>query len=139
MKSVLFVCIHNAARSQMAEAFTRQYGGHKYQAFSAGIEPGQLNPLVVAAMAEVGIDISGQPCRTVAQHLQEQGEPDIVITVCDQASAERCPGFGLGVERLHWAFEDPSSLTGDVQDKLHNTRRIRDQIKQCIECWCATQ
>lgn len=139
LKTVLFVCIHNSARSQMAEAFTRRFGGHKYRAFSAGLEPGSLNPLVVQAMAEEGIDIGSQPCRSVEQHLVEQGEPDIVVTVCDQASAERCPQFSAGTERLHWGFDDPSALAGSGPEQLAGTRVIRDQIKQRISQWCSEQ
>ena len=136
MKSVLFVCIHNSARSQMAEAYTRHYGGHRFRAFSAGIEPGRLNPLVVAVMAEEGIDISASLCRSVDQHLAEQGEPDIVVTVCDEASAERCPAFSAGTERLHWGFDDPSSLAGSESERLARTRLIRDQIRARIQAFC---
>lgn len=120
----------------MAEAFTRFFGAQRYRAYSAGIEPGRLNPVVVAAMAEVGIDISGQPCRSIEQHLQVEGEPDIVITVCDEASAERCPSFGGGVQRLHWGFADPSALVGSEQEKLERTRQIRNQIRDRIKSWC---
>lgn len=134
--TILFVCIHNSARSQMAEAFTRVFGSEKFIAYSAGIEPGKLNPMVVQAMAEQGIDISGQPCRSVEQHLAEQGEPDIVITVCDETSAERCPAFNTQVQRLHWGFADPSALAGSDAEKLMRTRIIRDQISERIQAFC---
>jgi len=136
MKTVLFVCIHNSARSQMAEAYTKHFGAHSVQAFSAGIEPGKLNPWVVSVMAEEGIDISQQLCRSVADHLVAFGEPDIVITVCDEASAERCPQFSVGVQRLHWSFSDPSALVGSDADRLAATRTIRNQIKQRVRQWC---
>ncbi|AFU99174.1 arsenate reductase ArsC [Simiduia agarivorans] len=136
MKTILFVCIHNSARSQMAEAFTRAYGSERFIAFSAGIEPGKLNPIVVQAMAEKGIDISGQPCRSVEQHLAEQGAPDIVVTVCDEASAERCPAFNVPVQRLHWGFADPSALAGSDAEKLARTRVIRDEISARIQAFC---
>ncbi|BFM13352.1 arsenate reductase ArsC [Simiduia litorea] len=136
MKTVLFVCIHNSARSQMAEAYTKHFSNHRVQAFSAGIEPGKLNPWVVKVMAEEGIDISRQPCRSVADHLLAFGEPDIAITVCDETSAERCPQFSAGVQRLHWGFADPSGLTGSDADRLANTRLIRDQIKHRVRDWC---
>lgn len=136
MKTILFVCIHNSARSQMAEAFTRAFGAEKFLAYSAGIEPGKLNPVVVQAMAEKGIDISGQPCRSVEQHLAELGEPDIVVTVCDETSAERCPAFNSQVQRLHWGFADPSALSGSDLEKLARTRVIRDEISERIQAFC---
>ena len=136
MKTVLFVCIHNSARSQRAEAYTKHFGAHRYQAFSAGIEPGKLNPWVIKVMAEEGIDISLQPCRSIADHLALVGEPDIAVTVCDEASAERCPQFTGAVTRLHWGFSDPSALTGSDVDRLENTRAIRDEIKHKVRAWC---
>ncbi|MDN3637621.1 arsenate reductase ArsC [Simiduia curdlanivorans] len=136
MKTVLFVCIHNSARSQMAEAYAKYFGAHYLRAFSAGIEPGKLNPLVVSVMAEEGVDISQQPCRSVADHLLAFGEPDVAITVCDEASAERCPQFSAGVQRLHWSFADPSALAGIAVDRLAATRTIRDQIKHRVRQWC---
>lgn len=135
MKSLLFVCIHNSARSQMAEAYARQFAGEKFHCYSAGIEPGKLNANVVAIMAEDGIDISAQTCRSVDQHLREQGQPDLVITVCDETNAQRCPTFSGGTQRLHWSFDDPSALAGSDADKLQQSRLIRDQIKRKVEQW----
>ncbi|UTA47541.1 arsenate reductase ArsC [Simiduia sp. 21SJ11W-1] len=135
MKTLLFVCIHNSARSQMAEAFARQYGAGKVQAFSAGLTPGQLNPVVVAAMAELGVDISHRPCRSVDEHLAQYGAPDVMIAVCDAASAERCPHLP-GVEMMHWHFADPSSFTGTLDAKLAATRRVRDAIGARVKAWC---
>lgn len=136
MKTVLFVCIHNSARSQMAEAYTKQFGAQRFKAYSAGIEPGTLNPWVVQVMAEDGIDISQQPCRSVEQHLASTGEPDIAITVCDVTSAQRCPQFATVVTQLHWSFSDPSALTGSDADRLMSTRAIRDEIKHRVRVWC---
>lgn len=137
MKTVLFVCIHNSARSQMAAAFARALCPHTVQIFSAGLTPGQLNPLVVQVMAELDMDISRQPCRSVAQHLAEQGAPDLVVTVCDEASAAQCPVLP-GAQHEHWGFEDPSSLAGDEVQRLQATRVIRDQIQRRVAQWCAT-
>lgn len=128
---VLFVCIHNSARSQMAEAFLNILGEGKYKAESAGIEPGKLNPVVVEAMKEIGIDISQNKTTAVSEVLNNNY--DLVVTVCDEASAERCPMFPGKVERAHWGFEDPSSLKGTHEEKLIHTRGIRDMIKQRIE------
>lgn len=137
MKKVLFVCIHNSARSQMAEAFLNQLGGGRFQAESAGIEPGRLNPIVVQAMQEIGIDISGKATRSVDECLQAGTQYDYVITVCDETAAERCPVFPGPGQRLHWGFPDPSALSGTDAEKLAATRPIRDQIKARIEAWCA--
>lgn len=132
-KKVLFVCIHNSARSQMAEAFLNTLGGEKYYAQSAGIEPGKLNPVVVEAMKEVGIDISHNKTKTVDEFLPLSNTFDFIITVCDEASAERCPVFPGSGKRIHWSFPDPSSFEGTTQDKLIKTRLVRDEIKNKIE------
>jgi arsenate reductase (thioredoxin) len=137
MKKVLFVCIHNSARSQMAEAFLNAACPENFSARSAGIEPGRLNPVVVQAMAEVGLDISGNPTKSVAEFLRRQEAFDYVVTVCDETSAERCPVFPGRTTRLHWGFPDPSSFQGTPEEKLAFTRRVRDQIKARIESWCA--
>jgi arsenate reductase len=135
-KAVLFVCIHNSARSQMAEAFLNQICGDTFEAHSAGIEPGKLNPIVVEAMAEVGIDISKNPTKAVFD-MYKSGKPfAYVITVCDETSAERCPIFPGVTTRLHWGFLDPSSFQGSHEDRLAKTREVRDTIKQRIEQWC---
>lgn len=127
MKKVLFVCIHNSARSQMAEAFLNAYGNGRYVAESAGIEPGKLNPFVVAVMKEKGIDISGHATKSVASVLHNGY--DIVVTVCDEASAERCPIFPGTVTRLHWGFPDPSAKQGSDEEKLAFAREVRDAIE----------
>ena len=135
-KKVLFVCIHNSARSQMAEAFLNDACADHFFAQSAGIEPGQLNPVVVQAMQEAGLDISQNKTKSVAGFI-ERAEPfDYVITVCDETSAERCPVFPGRTTRLHWGFPDPSSFTGTPEEKLARTREVRDTIKARIESWC---
>ena len=131
-KAVLFVCIHNSARSQMAEAFLRQASGGRFEAASAGIEAGQLNPLAVETMREVGIDISGHAVRNVFDLLQQGKKFDYVITVCDDASGERCPLFPGQAERLHWPCDDPAKLTGSREEQLERIRLIREQIRQRV-------
>ncbi len=135
MKKVLFVCIHNSARSQMAEAYLNQLGVGRFVAYSAGIEPGKLNPLVVDVLREDGIDISHHQTKSVQSFLDQREIFDYVITVCDETSAERCPAFPGKHERLHWGFPDPSSFVGDPADKLAFTRQVRDQIRQKIVVW----
>lgn len=132
-KRVLFVCIHNSARSQMAEAYLKKSAPDAVQVFSAGLEPGNLNPVVVEAMKQDGIDISGNRTKSVNEFLDSGVEFDYVITVCDESSAERCPVFPGKGRRLHWGFEDPSSLEGSFDEKLVKVKRIRDEIKFKVE------
>ena len=137
-KQVLFVCVHNIARSQMAEAFLKSLAGDRFDVKSAGLEPGDLNPLVVAAMAEVGIDIANKKSKSVF-NLYKKGEQfDYVITVCDEASAERCPVFAGASNTIRWNFTDPSRIEGSPEDKMKMVRHIRDRIKSRIEEWLKT-
>jgi arsenate reductase len=132
---VLFVCIHNSARSQMAEELLRKLGGGRFETESAGIEPGTLNPVVMAVLKEIGIDIAGKKPQAVAD-LLKQGKPyDYVITVCDETSAERCPVFPGPVKRLHWGFTDPSKFEGSWDQKLSKTRDVCRQIEKKIKDW----
>lgn len=134
-KRVLFVCIHNSARSQMAEAFLNLMAGDRFQAESAGIEPGKLNPVVIDAMRQIGIDISNNPTKSVASMIQRGTPFDYVITVCDETSAERCPFFPGSANRLHWSFADPSGFAGSFEERLSETARVRDQICQRVREW----
>jgi arsenate reductase len=136
-QKVLFVCIHNSARSQMAEAFLNQQCGGVFEAHSAGIEPGKLNPIVVEAMREAGLDISGNATKSVEGFLRAGRTFSYVITVCDETAAERCPIFPGVSTRLHWGFPDPSAFAGTHDEKLAKTREVRDAIKAKIESWCA--
>ena len=136
-RKALFVCIHNSARSQMAEAFLNQVCPEEFEAQSAGIEPGRLNPVVVEAMREVGIDISGNRTKSVSDMLKSGQTFSHVITVCDETSAERCPIFPGVMATLHWSFKDPSALTGNYEEKLAGTRAIRDDIEERIRQWVA--
>jgi arsenate reductase (thioredoxin) len=130
---ILFVCIHNSARSQMAEAFLNKYGKDQYLAESAGIEPGKMNPNVVKVMQEVGIDLSKKKTQGVFDLLKQGKSYNAVITVCDAASAEKCPVFPGKGKRLAWSFEDPSAFKGTEQEILENTRRVRNEIKKAVQ------
>ncbi|RQW84648.1 MAG: arsenate reductase ArsC [Geobacter sp.] len=132
---VLFVCVHNSARSQMAEAFLNDLAGDKFEARSAGLEPGKLNQNVVTVMKEIGIDISRNETKSAFDLYKEGALFDFVITVCDEASAERCPIFPGFTKRLHWGFPDPSSVAGEQNERLDVIRGIRDQIRAQIEQW----
>ncbi len=134
-KKVLCVCIHNSARSQMAEAFLNLLAGDRFEAESAGLEPGSLNPLAVEAMKETGIDISGNRVKGVFEFIKAGKLFHYVITVCDGTSGNRCPIFPGYAKRLHWNFPDPSALEGTHEEKLKKTREIRDQIRGRIEAW----
>jgi|SRR5664279_3251148 len=130
---VLFVCIHNSARSQMAEAFLNKYGEGKYMAESAGLEPGKLNQNVVKVMQEVGIDLSNKGTQSVFELFRKGAMYNAVVTVCDEASAEQCPIFPGKVKRIAWSFEDPSTFKGTEEEVLQHTREVRDVIKLTIE------
>ena len=132
---VLFVCIHNSARSQMAEAFLKSMAGDRYEVKSAGLEPGALNPLVVEVMAEVGIDIATHRTKSVFDLLSAGERFDHVVTVCDDASAEACPMFPGPGRRVHWGFNDPGRIEGSREEKLAKIRVIRDDIRSRIREW----
>lgn len=132
MIKVLFICIHNSARSQMAEAFLNELGEGKFKAESAGLEAGRLNPFVVKVMAEIGYDLSQNHCKSVFTFHEEKRHYDYVIKVCDQANGERCPIFYGADQSLNWNLEDPSSFVGSDEARLEFTRRVRDQVKEKV-------
>ena len=134
---MLFICIHNSARSQMAEAWLNHLCGESFEANSAGLEPGTLNPLAVKVMQEVGIDISTKTTQSVFDVFKSGRLFTYVITVCDETSAEKCPIFPGPTKRLHWSFPDPAQVNGTAEEKLEQVRQIRDQIRSRIEDWCA--
>jgi len=134
---VLFVCVHNSARSQMAEAWLNFLYGERFEAQSAGLEPGELNPLAVAAMEEVGIDISRNPTKSVYELFKKGELFSWVITVCDEANAQRCPIFPGYAKRLHWSFPDPALLSGTPEEKMDAIRKIRGDIKAKVREWGA--
>jgi len=129
---ILFVCIHNSARSQMAEAFLKKYGSDYFEAESAGLEPGKLNPNVVEVMQEIGIEISKNGTQGVFDLFRQGKLFNAVISVCDGANAERCPIFPGRVKRILWSFSDPSSFTGTHEEVLEQTRKVRDEIKEKV-------
>ncbi|MHB8771545.1 MAG: arsenate reductase ArsC [Syntrophales bacterium] len=137
-EKVLFVCVHNSARSQMAEAWLNALAGDSFEAKSAGLEPGTLNPLVVQAMAEVGIDIARNLTKSVYDFYKRGDLFSYVITVCDEESAERCPVFPGIVKRLRWSFPDPSLLAGTPEEKMVAIRRLRDTIRDRVTEWVAS-
>lgn len=134
---VLFLCTGNSARSQMAEAFLRRYGGDRFEAHSAGLEPKGIHPLTRQVMAEIGFDLDGQRSKNLDEYLMKV-HVGYLITVCSNAE-ENCPIFpGVSV-REHWGFEDPAAAEGTEEEKLAKFREIRDQIEARIKAWLAEQ
>lgn len=126
---VLFVCLHNAARSQMAEAYLNSLAGDDFFAESAGFEAGSINPYVVKVMAEEGLDLSGNKSDSVFDFFREGRMYAFVIAVCDAATAERCPIFPGVCKRVNWSFPNPADFTGTEEEILAETRKVRDMIK----------
>jgi arsenate reductase (thioredoxin) len=136
-KKVLFICVHNSARSQMAAALLNKRCGNFFEAHSAGLEPGRLNPLAVEVLREVGSDISRSKTRAVFDVFKSGELFAYVITVCDESEAKGCPIFPGVTTRLHWSFPDPSKFSGSAEEKLNQTRRVRDNIDNQIQRFCA--
>lgn len=129
MKKVLFICTHNASRSQMAEGFLRALKGDRYEVFSAGAEPRGVNPYAIRVMAEAGIDLQAHRSKSVNEF---QGVAfDEVVTVCDSAR-ESCPVFPGGGRKRHQSFPDPSLLEGTEEEILAGFRSVRDEIRNWI-------
>jgi len=134
-KRVLFICVHNSGRSQMAEAFLRHISKDSIRVESAGLEPRPVNPLVVTVMQEIGIDISEAVSNDVFEFFKQGRLFDYVVTVCDETNDVKCPVFPGITQRLHWPFEDPEGLPGTEEEKIAALRAIRDQIKHQVETW----
>jgi len=126
---ILFLCTGNSCRSQMAEGFARELGGENIDARSAGIEAHGKNPLAIAAMAEVGIDISAQESTVVTDEMLDQ--TDLVVTVCGHAD-EHCPVLPAGVQKLHWPLYDPAKAAGSEEEVRSAFRRSRDEIRNRV-------
>ena len=126
---VMFVCTENSCRSQMAEGFLRHLAGDRFEAFSAGAEPTQLNPTAVEVMKEIGIDISGHHSKDVADFLRQNFQ--YLIRVCDKVK-ETCPVLPGAVWYLDWSFEDPAKATGSAAERMNSFRRVRDEIESHV-------
>ena len=128
-ETVLFICNHNAGRSQMAEAILRRLHPDRYEAFSAGTEPMPVNPHVVRAMAETGIDISSARSKSIEEF---RGRTfDFVVTLCDKAR-QGCPFFPGGNNFIHQAFTNPSAFEGSDEQIMAGVRKVRDEIRDWI-------
>jgi len=127
---VLFMCIHNAARSQMAEGLFRELYGDEFDVYSAGSDPQTVNPLAIKCMQEIGIDISNHRSKSLKEF--EGQEFDYIITVCGN-SYNACPFFAGGKQYFKQPFEDPSTFDGTDEEKLELFKKIRDELKFWIE------
>ena len=131
-KRVLFLCTGNSARSQMAEGFLRHMAGDRFEVFSAGVKPTQVNPLAIKVMAEAGVDISKHRSKSAMEFIGQQF--DYIITVCDNAK-QTCPVFPGKLEKIHWDLEDPAEAQGSEEERIVVFRKIRDEIRKKIEEW----
>ena len=136
-QKVLFICVHNSARSQMAAAVMNRMCGDFFEAESAGLEPGRINPLAVKALSERGMDISRNQTQAVFDVWKSGKRFRYVVTVCSEAEAKGCPIFPGVTTRLHWPFSDPSKFTGDEEKRLAQTRAVLNQIEEKINRFCA--
>ncbi|MFU2209906.1 arsenate reductase ArsC [Solidesulfovibrio sp. C21] len=127
---VLFICVHNSARSQMAEAYLEKFCGEAVEVTSAGLDPTSVNPLVVTVMAEEGIDLSGKGTRKVFDLYRDGLLFDYVVTVCEESLEGQCPVFPGVTHRLHLPFPDPAKAEGTEEEKLAAVRAIRDSIRE---------
>lgn len=130
---VLFVCVHNSARSQMAEEYLKKFGKDRFEVESAGLEPGAINPYVIRALAEEGIDIAGKQTRSVFDLYKAGKIYTYVITVCSREAEENCPIFPGITERLNWPFPDPSQFTGSDEEIMTEVRKVRETIKERVK------
>ncbi|ACL17841.1 arsenate reductase ArsC [Methanosphaerula palustris] len=129
-KRILFICSHNAARSQMAEGYLREKYGDRYEAFSAGTTATAVHPLAILVMAEIGIDISGHRSKDLGGFIGQ--EMDVVVTVCDAAQGI-CPMFPWAKETIHAGFSDPAAVAGTSDEQVTAFRSIRDEITGWID------
>jgi arsenate reductase len=133
---VLFMCTGNSARSQIAEALLKKYAGDKFDVYSAGLEPKDINPYTKQALQEIGISLEGHYAKHVREYMGKLNFR-YLITVCSDAE-EKCPATFPGIShRLHWSFEDPAAFIGSDEEKLQKFRDVRDQIDQQIKNWLA--
>lgn len=133
---VLFLCTGNSARSQMAEALLRSFGGDDFEVYSAGLEPKGLHPMAQKVMREIDIDISAYTSKHLDQFLHQSF--DYIITVCDRAN-DNCPTFPGDNERIHWSYEDPAAITNDSVAQQQLFRQVRNEMSERLRIWVTVQ
>ncbi len=129
---VLFICVHNSARSQMAEELLKKLGGDKFEVESAGFAPTDINPLVVKVMKEEGIDLTKKKTQGVFSLIKAQNFYGYVITVCNRAKETECPTFPGMPKRIPWDLENPEDFTGTEEEKINKVKELKDHIKQLV-------
>ena len=134
---VLFLCKHNKARSQMAEALLKLRGGDRFEVHSAGFRPQPIMPAVLKAMAEMGIDISDHPVTNVSQYLGKSYFGYVII-VCSRDELDCPTTFPVPGKLLNWELDDPAEFTGTEQEILQQTIRVRDELDKKIQQWMKT-
>lgn len=134
-RRVLFICTHNSARSQMAEAWLKRIGGDDFEVESAGLEAGTVKPLVIEAMREVGIDLSAKTTQTVFDVYRSGRLVHYVIALCDEEKAERCPVFPGVVKRVRWDVPERPRGMATSEEQLAHVRAVRDLIRERVEAW----
>ena len=128
---IIFLCTHNSARSQMAEAFLKKYAGDYFDVYSAGFDPKPIHPYTIKVMQEIGYDLSKQQPKELWQLIQKEYF-GIAITVCKK-SEEDCPTIPGTSTRLYWNIDDPAALEGTDEEKLAKFREVRDQINEDVK------
>lgn len=133
-RGILFLCVANSARSQMAEGIARQLAGERSGVQSAGSSPSRVNPLAIRALAEIGIDASGQRSKSVDEI--DRTTVDTVITLCAE---EVCPVYFGSARRLHWPLPDPARHTESEEASLDRFRAVRDELRHRLADWLAEE
>lgn len=134
---VLFLCVHNSGRSQIAEEYLKRIGGSNFEVESAGLQPTDINPFVLEVMKEDGFDLSEKKTQSAWELFKAGRMFRYVITVCDRAHEEECPLFPRPFLQLNWPFPDPRSFTGTEDERIQKTRQLRDSIKARVEQFVA--
>jgi arsenate reductase len=129
-RTVIFVCTQNAGRSQMAEGYLRARYGDRYEAFSAGTHPSRISRKAIAAMKEIGVNISGHRSKSLDEFAGQ--ELDIAVTLCDRAGAVY-PIVPFAKETIHRSFPDPGGFTGTEEEVMARIREVRDEITRWID------
>ncbi|MBN1785470.1 MAG: arsenate reductase ArsC [Candidatus Methanofastidiosa archaeon] len=139
-KKVLFICVHNSARSIIAESLLNSMAGHRFAAESAGLNPTEVHPLTIEVLKEEGIDVSDHKTKSVFDIFKEGRLYNAVITVCEKSKEAKCPIFPGVAYRDHWPFEDPLNFEGTYEERLENMRKVKEDIRKrlnsFIECIC---
>ena len=133
---VLFLCTGNSARSQMAEALLRSFGGDDFEVHSAGLEPRGLHPMTIKIMQKINIDVSQQESKHLDKYLNHSF--DYIITVCDRAN-DKCPTFPGDNERIHWSFDDPALIDDNADAQYQIFQRVCGEISERIRIWVTVQ